>query len=240
MTFNLRDSFELKGELSALSVLKLRDTNIEKINHDLATKIKAVPGFFSNTPIIIDLGYLANNSIPLDFDALKSTLARYGLIPIGVRNAKKRDQEMALEIGLALLRDEPIEYTLPEDRNSNNQDIKSSHYEDLSCKALTITKPVRSGQQIYAKKCDLIVLSHTSPGSELLADGNIHIYGSLRGRALAGIHGDRQARIFCQSLEAELIAVAGNYKLINDIGSTFRGRSTQIYLQEEHLIVSLL
>src|SRR5699024_3534670 len=147
----------------------------------------------------------------LDFSALKTTLIKHGLVPIGVRNAQAKEQKAATQAGLALLR---AEQALPVSTNklSSQQPQQDS---DLCSprKSLMITRPVRSGQQIYAQNCDLVVLTQTSPGSELLADGNIHIYGPLRGRALAGIHGDTEVRIFCQRLEAELVAIAGNYKL---------------------------
>lgn len=231
--------FELKGELSALSVLRLKDRDIGRITHELAAKVNIAPGFFSNTPIIIDLKDLNGDEILLDFAALKATLVEYGLIPIGVRNAPAKQQEAAAATGLALLRNEPVahhptESPDPPDETASASDLRPSR------KSLLIARPVRSGQQVYARECDLVVLGQTSPGSELLADGNIHVYGSLRGRALAGIHGDRETRIFCQNLQAELIAIAGNYKLADGIESSVKGRSVQIYLQENHLMVSPL
>lgn len=103
-----------------------------------------------------------------------------------------------------------------------------------------ITDPVRSGQQIYARGGDLIVLSSVSHGAELLADGHIHIYGPLRGRALAGVTGDTSAHIFCQSLEAELISIAGQYKISEDIGQTFWRIAADIFLSEGRLHISPL
>jgi septum site-determining protein MinC len=241
MAFDPKHAFELKGELSTLSVLRLQNTDIERIAHELAAKVKIAPGFFSSTPIIIDLKHLNGGEILLDFSALKAILIKHGLVPIGVRNAQVREQKAATKAGLALLRNEPAEHIRPENHNNSkpqypqwNSDLHPAR------KSIMITRPVRSGQQIYAQKCDLVVLAQTSPGSELLADGNIHIYGPLRGRALAGIHGDTEVRIFCQSLEAELIAIAGNYKLINDIEAALKGRPVQIYLQGDHLMVSPL
>ena len=80
-----------------------------------------------------------------------------------------------------------------------------------------ITTPVRGGQQIYAQGGDLVVVSSVSPGAELLADGNIHVYGPMRGRALAGVKGDSKARIFCQQMSAELLSIAGHYKVSEDL-----------------------
>jgi len=80
-----------------------------------------------------------------------------------------------------------------------------------------ITSPVRGGQQIYAQGSDLVVISSVSPGAELLADGNIHVYGPMRGRVLAGVKGDTKARIFCQQMSAELVSIAGHYKVSEDL-----------------------
>ena len=101
-----------------------------------------------------------------------------------------------------------------------------------------LTTPVRSGQQAVSKDGDLIVTASVSHGAELLADGNIHVYGALRGRALAGISGDRSARIFCQSLDAELVSIAGFYRLSDAIEP--HAGPCQIYLQEEHICIEAL
>jgi len=103
-----------------------------------------------------------------------------------------------------------------------------------------ITRPVRSGQQIYAEGADLIVLAQVSEGAEVLADGHIHIYGSLRGRALAGVKGDESARIFCQSLEAELVSVAGNFILQDMLPKELFKKPVQISLKGEKVVVDAL
>jgi len=103
-----------------------------------------------------------------------------------------------------------------------------------------IRDPVRSGQQIYAEKTDLIITASVGYGAEVLADGNIHIYGALRGRALAGISGDEGARIFCQSLEAELVSIAGLYQVSEDIDKAMIRKATQISLKSGYLVMDPL
>lgn len=103
-----------------------------------------------------------------------------------------------------------------------------------------IYQPVRSGQQVYAKGGDLIVLAAVSPGAEILADGNIHVYGPLRGRALAGVQGDTKARIFCHSLEAELVSIAGQYKISEDLQKSGWKSSSQVYLVDDKLTITPL
>ena len=99
----------------------------------------------------------------------------------------------------------------------------------------TIFRPVRSGQQVYAKDSDLIVLAAVNPGAEVVADGNIHVYGPLRGRALAGAQGDRQARVFCLDMEAELVAIAGCYQVDESVPKDIRGLAVQVYLEGDKL-----
>lgn len=106
--------------------------------------------------------------------------------------------------------------------------------------SLTINRPIRSGQQVYAKNAELIILTHTSAGSEVMADGSIHVYGALRGRVLAGVKGDKTARIFCRSLEAELIVIAGCYQLLDESDTELKGKPAMIHLENDKLIIEPL
>jgi septum site-determining protein MinC len=110
----------------------------------------------------------------------------------------------------------------------------------VSRTALVISEPVRAGGQIYAEGRDLVLLSSVSPGAEVLADGHIHAYGRLRGRALAGIGGDEGARIFCRSLEAELVSVAGRFRVSEDMDQSLAGKPTQIFLDGGFLMIEPL
>ena len=100
--------------------------------------------------------------------------------------------------------------------------------------------PVRSGQQVYAENRDLTVLSAVGAGAEVIADGSIHIYGALRGRALAGAQGNEDARIFCREFHAELVAVAGHYKVLEDIPKELRGKPVQVWLEKGQLKLAAL
>jgi len=105
---------------------------------------------------------------------------------------------------------------------------------------MLINRPVRSGQQIYARDTDLIIIGQVGPGAEVIADNNIHIYGPLRGRALCGVSGNQSTRIFCQSLEAELVSVAGNYRMLETIPEELRGKPAKIALDNERLSIESL
>ena len=116
----------------------------------------------------------------------------------------------------------------------------SSHMDYEPVAPRLVTRPVRSGQQLYARATDLIIMAHVGPGAEIVADNNIHVYGPLRGRALCGVTGNTESRIFCQSLEAELVSVAGNYKLLEEIPEDLRGKPAQIWFHEGRLNIDPL
>lgn len=101
-------------------------------------------------------------------------------------------------------------------------------------------QPVRSGQQLYAQNRDLTICATVGAGAEVIADGSIHIYGALRGRALAGAGGLTTARIFCREFNAELVAVAGTYKVLEEIPKKLIGKPVQIWLENDHLRIEEL
>jgi septum site-determining protein MinC len=105
---------------------------------------------------------------------------------------------------------------------------------------MVVTQPVRSGQVVYAKDNDLIVLAPVNPGGQVVADGNVHIYAALRGRAVAGAQGANEARIFCQRLEAELLAINGIYLVWEDLPPELRGRAAQMFLRDGQVVVAAL
>lgn len=223
--------FELKGSLFTLTVMHLYQTDQSIIGRYLDQKIKQAPIFFHNAPVIIDLKALVTSPAPVDFANLYDLLRRHGMIPVAVRNGT---DEMHAEAALAGL---PV---MPEGRSAGMANKHDKPEVPPVRHSRIIRQPVRSGQQVYAPGGDLILLGVVSPGAEVLADGNIHIYAPLRGRALAGVKGDTEARIFCQSLEAELVSVAGYYRVSEQLSATDRGKAVQIYLLEDHLMVAPL
>ena len=225
--------FELKGSLFTLTVLHLFQLDRTAIERHLAEKVKQAPSFFNNTPVVVDLEDLAappNGLDGVDFRGLYDLLRRHGMAPVGIRNGGPEFQAAARQAGLPVL----------SDSRSASAVKKPERAEPASIRNRIINHPVRSGQQIYAADGDLIVLGTVSAGAELIADGNIHIYGTLRGRALAGVKGDIETWIFCQSLEAELISIAGRYRISEQIDSTDRGRAVQIHLVDDRLVIDHL
>lgn len=222
--------FELKGSLFTLTVLHLREVDHPTIAGYLAEKVRQAPGFFRNTPVVIDLETLPAG-ITLDFTGLHTLLRAQGLIPVGVRHGSHELQAAAVLAGLPIL---------PDSRSTTTGKKSDKGEQAPLRRSKIVTQPVRSGQQIYAPDGDLILLGAISAGAEVLADGNIHSYGPLRGRALAGVKGDIEARIFCLSLEAELVAIAGHYRVIEQLDEAQRGKPVQLYLSEDRLIIEPL
>lgn len=226
---NLR-AFQLKGSLLTLTVLQLLKTDLPSISAQFLSLVKRTPDLFHRMPIIIDLNKVTDDETPIDFAEIRALFLQYGLIPVGIRGGNLQQQTAAKDEGLPIL---PNAKSEQPDLNQINQ--KSSTDAPAGSSSKLITQPVRSGQQIYAKNADLIVLNAVSPGAEILADGNIHVYGSLRGRALAGVNGNKDARIFCQELDAELVSIAGHYWVNEDLASPPSGKTIQIYLADERL-----
>jgi len=234
--------FQLKGGLYPLTALQLLGTQLEDFKEQLQAKIKQAPQFFYHAPVVIDLHKL-NPTGMLDFQSLKDILFNHHLIPVGIKGANIEQQTAAIAAGFAILQDKHS----PKAEQASDASLAtpkesvtpSSPMPPISpaigSNTKVITEPVRSGQQIYAQGGDLIVLGAVGHGAELLADGHIHVYGPLRGRALAGVTGDIHAHIFCQSLEAELISIAGQYKISEDFEKMAWQVATDISLEGEHL-----
>ena len=238
---------KLKGEMSMLNVLYLQELDLQKLCAELEQKRDEAPQFFMKSPIIVDCAGLGETAEQFDFSLLRQNLLDLGFIPVGIRNNPANMNAQLVNAGWAIMReskasteaDQKPEETAPEQQGSVEQAAPQAA-EPVGIKSLTIDRPVRSGQQVYAADADMTVLAQTSAGSEIMADGSIHVYGALRGRVLAGARGNEQARIFCQSLQAELIAIAGRYQLLDESDTKLKGKPAMIRLDGEKLIIEPL
>ncbi|MBT7444387.1 MAG: septum site-determining protein MinC [Methylococcales bacterium] len=235
-------AFDLKGSLFTLTVMKLMSHDLDIVSDQLAIKVNQAPAFFQSAPIVIDLQMLPENG-KVDFALLVGLLRGFGFIPVGIVGGSHDDKEMARAMDLAILslgkntgavKAPPVITEKIEEKIPELKAVVAAPENKL------VTKTVRSGQRIYAPNGDLIIMASVGSGAELLASGNIHVYGQLRGRALAGVNGDESARVFCQSLNAELVSVAGHYKVNEDLSQAVRGRPTQVFLEGDKLRISLL
>lgn len=251
---------ELKGGMYTFMSLKLQTTSVEAIAEALADKVQQAPGFFKNTPVVVDLSMLDEAALDnSNGNELINCIKESQLVPI-VASVINKSSPLATTIGIPLIegavkRSETAAKTLAEDEkpavsaaqqateaSRANDEIKLAPAEvEFVIKApMLVNRPVRSGQQVYARDTDLIVMGQVGPGAEVIADNHIHIYGPLRGRALCGVSGNTDTRIFCQSLEAELVSVAGNYRLLESIPEELRGKPAQIWLDNEKLNIEPL
>jgi septum site-determining protein MinC len=231
--------FLLKGSNFTLTTLQLLNVDYPTIQKQLADKVEQAPAFFNHTPIVLDLSKISMLPVDIDFTKILNMIRQNNLIPVGVRGGTTAQREHALTLGLAVLPEAKTTATeAPAPQPVAAPAPKLVHYPKSP--SLLITQPVRSGQQIYARDADLIITSSVSAGAEVLADGHIHIYGILRGRALAGVNGDKDARIFCRNLEAELVSVAGQYCVTDDFRQTSWGKDVYIALHGEHLQITPL
>ena len=233
MTDNVLKSqaFKLKGRLYTFTVMHLLDLDRLLFEQQLAEVIAQAPRLFDRTPIVLDCSAIDGDR--LDLPSLCQYMREHGLIPVAIQGGGPLLETLAQCQGLAILNTSSTQ-----DRPLEEKTQKSAPRVVKTIKTKLLTAPVRSGQQVVSKGGDLVVTAAVSHGAELLADGNIHVYGALRGRALAGIAGDKQARIFCQSLEAELVSIAGFYRLSDAIGP-FSG-PCQIFLQDDHIQIESL
>lgn len=217
--------FEIKSGAVHLPILKLLTDDLGVIAWQLQDKLKQAPEFFRNAPMAISLHDLAESDAAIDFSALVRIMRDCGVVPVGVCGGSSRQQQDALAAGLSQL-------TLARHESAQKPEAKPQPEAGKF-----IDQPVRSGQRIYAAGGDLVVMAQVSAGAEIMADGNIHVYGALRGRALAGVQGNLGCRIFCQDLQAELVAIGGSYKVSENIDDSVRGRPVQIYLKDNALII---
>lgn len=228
-TFNKQKTgMVLKGGMFTLTTIQIHDNDIDELSYQLDDKIKQAPNFFHYAPVILDIHRLPQETQMADFYLIVNTLKTRKLIPIGIRGATKEIKEAAIQIGLAVFSDDK----LPPKKESTNQ---NAEIVVSNTPSRLITQPIRSGQQIYVPGGDLVVLAPVSHGAELLADGHIHVHGPLRGRALAGVLGNKEAIIYCQSLEAELVSIAGQYHISETLKETSWKQAAIIQLKEDRL-----
>jgi septum site-determining protein MinC len=210
----------------------LRDPAFEP---ELAEQIQRSPRFFLNAPVVLDLKDAAEFTHEAEFAEAREILRRHTLSLIGVQNATPTQLEGAAGAGLASFAPNAPQPSRSPPREPTR---RAPPIGAAAVKTRLVTQPVRSGTQIYARGADLVVTAAVSPGAEIIADGNIHVYGALRGRALAGAGGDVDARIFCTRLEAELVSIAGRYLVSEQLPPEQQGFSVQIALVDERLTVT--
>lgn len=226
----MKSSF-IKGGMLSFTRIQVSQVTLESIRQDVEERVSKHPDFFKGMPVVLVLDQLENEALPSS-ETLSSLIQSFNNIGLKVLaiSADEEASDLAQDCHLPLIK--PLSPSHRERLQSSSaeqaqavQETQSGQEGDSGVASqdetfkspLIINKSVRSGQQVYAKDRDLIVKGFVGFGAEVAADGNIHIYGALKGRALAGAHGHTEARIFCQSLEAELLSISGNYTMMDSL-----------------------
>jgi septum site-determining protein MinC len=233
----------VQGALFTVMVVRAGMLHDPAFAHELAAQVERSPRFFRHAPVLLDLKGAGDFTTAAEYAEARELLREHTLTLVGVQNAEPTQLEAAAAAGLASFAPTA---TQPARRPSRAAAAPPAAAASPAtppaaaarATARLVTTPVRSGMQIYARGTDLVVTAAVSPGAELVADGNIHVYGPLRGRALAGASGDTGARIFCSRLEAELVSIAGRYLVSEQLPAEQQGRPVQIALVDDRLTVT--
>jgi septum site-determining protein MinC len=221
----------VQGALFTVMVVRAGILRDAAFGLELEQQVGRSPRFFLNAPVVLDLKDSEGFTSEDEFLDVGEMLRRHTLALVGVQNALPDQLAAAAAAGLA-------SFAPNATQPSRRAAAPAASTQSSRAAARLITEPVRSGTQIYARGTDLIVTAAVSPGAELVADGNIHVYGVLRGRALAGASGDVEARIFCSRLEAELVSIAGRYLVSEQLPPEQHGSAVQIALVDDQLTVT--
>mgnify|MGYP003507953106 FL=1 len=224
---------ELKGTTFTISVLHLSDGNPDRIRQLLEAKVAQAPQFFNCAPLVLNVERLSE--IP-DFEQLRELVESEDFVLVGITGARDETMKTAAKAaGLAVMVSGKSRKTDPEPAAPAPDPVEAAPVQAPMEPSKVHVGPVRSGQQIYAAGTSLVVLGSVSPGAEVIADDSIHIYGALRGRAIAGAKGNPLARIYCQQLQAELLSIAGTFQLSDALPAGLIQEPVHIRLDNEQL-----
>ena len=236
----LASTFELKSATLSLVAVVLHTTDLGQLARAFDERFADAPELFDQDPVAIDLSQLREAPEPIDFAALLTLLRSHKMRPVAVQSGTLQQMADGLAAGLCEAQAGPA----PRSGSKTAGDAPAAVLAApavLPRSALIIDKPLRSGQRVYAKGADLIVLALVSFGAEVIADGNIHVYAPLRGRALAGALGDTSARIFTTCMEPQLLSIAGIYRTTeHELGADVLGKPAHVRLDGDKLLVAPL
>lgn len=243
---------ELKFGQVGVANLRLKRLDVEAISGELEERVTSAPQLFLRTPVILDLSHLPSLPALEQVRDLFERIRAAGMLPVGLSYGTTENEALARSLDLPLF----AKFRTAFERSGEPAVAPPSETPPVpprresvatppppsreTCKTLFQDSAVRSGQQVYARGGDLVVTKLVANGAEVIADGSIHIYGALRGRALAGAQGDESARIYCQEFHAELVSIAGQYRVFEDLPPDLRGKPVQAWLEGEKLLLARL
>lgn len=248
---NYEPAGELKIGQVGIANLRVRTLDVQRLADEMRERVARAPMLFARAAVIVDFGALPALPDTATARTLLDALRDAGVLPVALAYGSSENEKLAVELGLPVLAKFRAQYEReaaaaaaaapqPEPRRAAAEPPPPPRPAPAAQPGLIQAGPVRSGQQVYAENRDLTILSSVGPGAEVIADGSVHIYGPLRGRALAGAQGNEKARIFCRAFHAELVAVAGHYKVLEDIPAELHGRPAQVWLENGELRIAAL
>ncbi len=251
--------YEQAGELKigqvGIANLRIRSLDVARLVDEMRQRVQRAPKLFARAAVVIDFGGLSQVPDAATARALIDGLVEAGVLPVALAYGTTETERLSEALGLPLLAKFRAQYERADGTPAPAAGPAPAQASPASARAAAPapaaapgggqpgkiqSAPVRSGQQVYADNRDLTVLSPVGAGAEVIADGSVHIYGPLRGRALAGAQGNEQARIFCREFHAELVAIAGHYRVLEDIPSDLRGKAVQVWLEDQQLKIAAL
>lgn len=258
-------AFKIKTSNLPLLQLHINTTDMVQLKEQLMQRLSQTPDFFANTPIVLELSGIAQSDEELNFAELMSFMLEHSMCAAGVLGGSEAQRVAAVKRGLGLFPDVPVRNPM---RRATDDvlSVTGRHAPVIQTQlfppevtlppvtpvtpvppvaivrpTMVVDKPVRAGQRIYAEGANLVVLAIVNAGAELIADGDIHVYAPMRGKAIAGARGNEDARIFVQSLEAELLSIAGCFKVFEDgIPENVHAKPAQVHLEGSRLLISSL
>lgn len=243
--------YEQAGELKigqvGIANLRVRTLDVARLVQEMHERVARAPKLFGRAAVILDFGGLSQTPDTATAQALLEGLREAGVLPVALAYGTSEIEQLSVQLGLPLLAKFRAQYESADAAPAAPPPRRAPEPAPPPPAPAAAPQPgrmqrgaVRSGQQLYAENCDLTVLSTVGAGAEVIADGSIHIYGTLRGRALAGAKGNEGARIFCRDFHAELVAIAGRYKVLDDIPDALRGKAVQVWLEQDQIMIAAL
>ena len=251
-TTTTEDACDLRFGQVGLVCLRVHRADAAALCDELERRVRSAPKLFSRAAVVLDLSYLPKLPDDGSVDALLEAIRSVGLIPTGLAYGTRATEALAMRMGLPLISgfraiqastDAPPTTSAtkpPSVPRATHPTTPPTGINPQTMHTLHHDGAVRSGQQIYARDCDLVVTGNVANGAEVIADGDIHIYGVLRGRAMAGAQGHTEARLFVSDFHAELVAIAGHYRVFEKIPGNLDGRSVHGMLENEKLRITRL
>ena len=246
----LESAFEIRFGQVGLAQMRIRSTDAAAVQAQLTARVAAAPALFERAALCLDLSPLDHDVSADELRAVLDAIRRTGLLPVGLAHGTSAIDALARELGLPVLTQFRAQQSYgaavaavkavpaapaPAPAPAAPAPAAPATEAIVAIPALMHHRPVRSGQRIYARHRDLVVTSAVGAGAEVMADGCVHVYGSLRGRAMAGVQGEVTARVFCHEFNAELVSVAGVFRVFETIPPELAGKPVQAWLDGDDL-----